>query len=191
MRQRHVVLLVLATALVALAGAQAAYPDHGHGRGHHHGRNQAVVFVQTNEPSGNRIVVFDRGPNGTLSAGGRVRRPAETAASRHRARSPTASRSQGSLAYDARHSLLIAVNAGSDTVSTFKVHGDRLQTAGIVPSGGQFPASIAVHGRLVYVLNAGGDGDRPGVLDRGPQSAPDPGLGAGRSASQTATRRTS
>ena len=30
---RHALLLVLATALVALAGAQAAYPDHGQGEG--------------------------------------------------------------------------------------------------------------------------------------------------------------
>ncbi len=73
---RHALLLVLATTLVALAGAQAAYPDHGHGRGHgrghHHGRGQAVVFVQTNEPSGNRIVVFDRRANGSLTQAGLV-----------------------------------------------------------------------------------------------------------------------
>ena len=28
----------------------------------------------------------------------------------------------------------------------------------VLPSGGRFPASIAVHGKLVYVLNAGGTG---------------------------------
>ena len=34
--------------------------------------------------------------------------------------------SQGSLTYDANHELLYAVNAGSNTVSVFRVHGDRL-----------------------------------------------------------------
>jgi len=174
MRQRHVVLLVLATALVALAGAQAAYPDHGHGRGHHHGRNQAVVFVQTNEPSGNRIVVFDRGSNGTLTeagsypTGGNGGIAAPGTESDHLA-------SQGSLAYDARHSLLIAVNAGSDTVTTFKVRGDRLKNRRTVSSGGQFPASVAVSSRLVYVLNSGGEGIVKGFWITGHRLRPIPG----------------
>ena len=54
--------------------------------------------------------------------------------------------------------MLLAVNAGSNTVSLFSVHGDVLQLEDVVPSGGQFPASIAVHKKLVYVLNAGGTG---------------------------------
>src|SRR5262249_36948282 len=54
--------------------------------------------------------------------------------------------------------LLFAVNAGSDSVSTFRVDGDTLSLANVVPSGGQFPASIAVHHDLVYVLDAGGAG---------------------------------
>src|SRR5215203_624229 len=163
---RHAMFLVLATALVALAGAQAAYPDHGHGRGHHHWRNQSVVFVQTNEPSGNRIVAFDRRSNGSLTqagsypTGGNGGVAAPGTESDHLA-------SQGSLVYDARHQLLIAVNAGSDTVSTFKVKGNRLRLTGVVPSGGGFPASIAVSRKLVYVLNSGGPGIVQGFKIRG------------------------
>src|SRR5205085_3684903 len=66
--------------------------------------------------------------------------------------------SQGSLVFDRHHKLLIAVNAGSDAVSTFRVDGDALSLVNVVPSGGEFPASIAVHHDLVYVLNAGGTG---------------------------------
>jgi 6-phosphogluconolactonase (cycloisomerase 2 family) len=62
--------------------------------------------------------------------------------------------SQGSLAYDPRHSLLYAVNAGSDSVSVFTVNGDRLRLRQVVDSWGTFPVSIAVNGDLVYVLNA-------------------------------------
>ena len=50
------------------------------------------------------------------------------------------------------------MNAGSDAVSTFRVDGDALSLVNVVPSGGEFPASIAVHHDLVYVLNAGGTG---------------------------------
>lgn len=116
-----------------------------------------AVFVQTNQPGGNQIVVYDRAADGTLSragtyatggAGGTASPGTETD---HLA-------SQGSLVYDAAHDLLLAVNAGSDSISAFSVQGDRLELEGVVPSGGEFPASIAVHGRLVYVLDSGGSG---------------------------------
>jgi 6-phosphogluconolactonase (cycloisomerase 2 family) len=165
---KHAALLVLVAAVAALAGAQAAYPDHGHGRGHGHGqaRSGSIVWVQTNEISGNRILVYDRAQDGTLSPAGAYATGGNGGAAAPGTESDRIA-TQGSLAYDARHSLLIAVNAGSDTVSTFKAHGDRLQGRKVVSSGGQFPASIAVHGRLVYVLNAGGPGIVQGFRIRG------------------------
>ena len=175
---RHATLLVLVAAVAALAGAGAAYPGHGHGngqghgRGHErghgngHGRSGSVVWAQTNELSGNQIVVFDRADDGSLSQAGVYATGGNGGAADPGTESDRLA-SQGSLAYDARHSLLIAVNAGSDTVTTFKVHGDRLQGRKVVPSGGQFPASVAVHGRLVYVLNSGGAGTVQGYWIRG------------------------
>jgi len=173
---RHAALLVLVAAVAALAGAGAAYPDHGHGHGnghgrghghgHGHGRSGSVVWVQTNEPSGNSIVVYDRNRDGSLSqagvypTGGNGGVAAPGTESDHLA-------TQGSLQYDWRHSLLIAVNAGSNTVTTFKVHGDRLQGRKVVDSGGEFPASVAIYGRLVYVLNSGGQGTVQGFWIRG------------------------
>jgi hypothetical protein len=62
--------------------------------------------------------------------------------------------SQGSLGYDQDHRLLIAVNAGSNTISVFAVFGDRLALRQVVSSGGTFPVSVTVHGDYVYVLNA-------------------------------------
>src|ERR1700680_4096819 len=63
--------------------------------------------------------------------------------------------SQSSLVYDGAHHLLLAPNAGSNTVSVFSVSGDRLHLRQIVGSGGPFPASIAVRGDLAFVLDAG------------------------------------
>ena len=165
---RHLAPLVVVAALAAaLAGAQAAYPDRGHGRD----KGQAVVFVQTNELDGNRIVVYDRAPNGSLSRAGTYATGGNGGAA---APGDVSDRlaSQGSLVFDKRHSLLIAVNAGSDTVSTFKVRGDRLQLKGVVGSGGQFPASIAVHRDLVYVMNAGNTGIVQGFRIRGHRLRP-------------------
>ena len=71
--------------------------------------------------------------------------------------------SQGSLASAADGQLLLAVNAGSNTVSLMRVvRGEKLLLEQVVPSGGQFPVSIAVRGDLVYVLNAGLDGSVQG-----------------------------
>ena len=162
MKRTAVVIALIAAFATALAGAQAAYtknPKHGR-----HGGN--VVFVQTNELNGNRIAVYDQNGNGTLSPAGTYATGGNGGIATPGNESDRLA-SQGSLAFSERHSLLIAVNAGSDTVSTFKVRGDRLQLKGVVPSGGGFPASIAVRGDLVYVLNAGGTGIVQGFRIRG------------------------
>ena len=145
---------LLAVAALALAGAQAALAHGGQG---HRGHGKRVVFVQTNELSGNRIAAYDRRPDGqlvragTYSTGGLGGNVAPGTASDRLG-------SQGSLVYDRDHRLLLAVNAGSNTVSAFRVHGDRLRLVDVEPSGGQFPASIGVHRDLAYVLNSGGTG---------------------------------
>ncbi|MFC7277661.1 lactonase family protein [Paractinoplanes rhizophilus] len=62
--------------------------------------------------------------------------------------------SQGSLTLDRTHDLLYAVNAGSDTITVFGVRGSRLTRLQVLGSGGAFPVGVALHGNLVYVLNA-------------------------------------
>lgn len=153
MRHRPAAAFLLAVLTALFVGQAAdAHPAQG-GRG--------AVFVQTNEVTGNRILVYDRANDGTLApagsyaTGGLGGAAAPGAESDHLA-------SQRSLAYDHARGLLFAVNAGSDSVSTFKVDGDTLSLENVVPSGGQFPASIAVRHDLVYVLNAGGAGSVQG-----------------------------
>jgi hypothetical protein len=138
------------------------------------GASQAV-FVQTDNPSGNQIVAYHRAPDGVLSpaatyATGGLGGILSGSAVDHLA-------SQGSLSYDPWHSLLYAVNAGSDTVSVFAVTGDRLALRQVLGSGGSFPVSVAVHGDLVYVLNALGGGRLQGYQVVGGFLVPIPGSG--------------
>jgi 6-phosphogluconolactonase (cycloisomerase 2 family) len=163
--QRAVLAGILVTFLAALAGAapaparHGAPPGHGpgHGYGHHGHHGHHAVFVQTNDPTGNAIAVYDRAGDGTLTrvgtyaTGGLGGIASPGTESDHLA-------SQGSLALTRGHHLLIAVNAGSDTISVFRVHHDQLQLMQVLASGGQFPASIGVARNLVYVLNSGGTG---------------------------------
>jgi len=67
------------------------------------------------------------------------------------------------------------VNAGSDTISVFAVGGDRLALRQVLGSGGTFPVSVAVHGDLVYVLNALNGGSVQGYRVLGSFLAPLPG----------------
>jgi 6-phosphogluconolactonase (cycloisomerase 2 family) len=110
------------------------------------------VFVQTDNPAGNQVVAYHRNADGTLVgagayATGGVGGVLNGSQVDHLA-------SQGSLTYDPLQNLLYAVNAGSNSVSVFSVRGDQLALRQVIPSGGDFPVSVAVHGSSVYVLNA-------------------------------------
>jgi len=80
--------------------------------------------------------------------------------------------SQGSLAYDRDKGQLIAVNAGGDTITVFAVEGDRLIRRQVLPTLGSFPVSVAVHGDVVYVLNARDGGSIQGYRRVGELLAP-------------------
>jgi len=149
--------LGLSAWLAPAAGAEGLphWPQFPEGAAH-------VVFVQTDNTAGNQVVAYDRADNGTLT----LERTYNTdgwggilngSAVDHLA-------SQGSLTYDPQNALLYAVNAGSNTVSVFSVHGDDLSLQQVVWSGGVFPVSVAVHGNLVYVLNAEKGGSVQGYV---------------------------
>ncbi|MDQ0596436.1 hypothetical protein QF037_000781 [Streptomyces canus] len=81
------------------------------------------MFVQSNELDGNSIHVFKRGKNGALSAAGDY---ATGGSGGDQVDAPTDSlASQGSLVYDDLSGLLLAVNAGSGTVTSFQVSTGR------------------------------------------------------------------
>ncbi|MDE3131804.1 MAG: hypothetical protein KGL16_11685, partial [Acidobacteriota bacterium] len=145
--------LAAAAALMATAAAAAAHPS-AHDLGD--SAPSGAVFVQTDNPAGNAIAVYDRNHDGTLTAAGTYATGGDGGVLGGSVVDHLAS--QDSLVYDAAAGELFAVNAGSDSVSVFAVDGDRLQLRQVIGSGGTFPASIAVHGDLVYVLNGTGGG---------------------------------
>lgn len=163
MRPRAI--LAVLTVLIAAALAAAQGVSAGDGRDDGRGREHAV-FVQTNELDGNEIVVFRRARDGRLTEEDTYATGGDGGIAAPGTESDRLA-SQGSLVYDERHRLLFAVNAGSDTISVFRVNGTRLRLTDVDPSGGDFPASIAVHDDLVYVLNAGGAGIVQGFEIRG------------------------
>lgn len=122
----------------------------------------SAVFVQTDNTAGNEIVAYHRTAGGSLTRAGTYRTGGLGGQLTGSVVDHLAS--QGSLAYDPWRSRLYAVNAGSNTLSVFGVHGDRLRLLQVISSGGTFPVSIAVHADLVYVLNATGGGSVQGYF---------------------------
>ncbi|MGH8961130.1 MAG: lactonase family protein [Jatrophihabitantaceae bacterium] len=155
----------LAAAATAATGLVAA-PAIAHPAPAHHDRGQRggvhALFVQTDETSGNHVAAYRQDADGTLTyqhtyATGGDGGVLPTSVIDHTA-------SQDAVTYDGRHHLLYVVNAGSNTVSVFGVDGTSLQLRQVVPSGGTFPVSVAVHGDVVYVLNAQQGGSIQGYL---------------------------
>jgi len=127
--------------------------------------HEHAVFVEANDPSGNTIAVYDRNADGTLTAAGRYETGGLGGVLTGSVVDHLAS--QGAVTYDGERRLLYAVNAGSNTVTVFAVHGDRLQRLQVVGTGGAFPVSVTVHHGVVYVLNARNGGSIQGFVQIG------------------------
>lgn len=113
-----------------------------------------AVAVASNSTSGNAVMVFPRGNDGTL--GTPVAYPTGGTGT------GAGLGNQGGLAQT--ENFVLAVNAGSNNVSVFAREGNRLVLKDRQSSGGIQPLSIATRGRLVYVLNGGGEGGLAGFL---------------------------
>jgi len=149
---RQVLRSVAGAALLTAAVAAPAVAAHG---GHHPSRGGAV-FVQTDSATGNQILAYQRADDGTLTFLASYATGGNGATAQGATADPLAS--QGSLVTADGGHVLLAVNAGSGSVSVFDVHGTHLTLRQTIASDGDFPASIAVYHSLVYVLNAGGQG---------------------------------
>jgi 6-phosphogluconolactonase (cycloisomerase 2 family) len=121
-----------------------------------------AVFVQTDNSAGNQIVAYHRLGDGALALVGAYDTGGLGGALNGSVVDHLAS--QGSLTYDPENDVLYALNAGSNTVSVFSVKGDSLSLRQVIGSGGEFPVSVAVHGDVVYVLNALGGGSVQGYV---------------------------
>lgn len=104
-----------------------------------------AVYVLTNDVNANAILAYPRNSSGRLGAP---------------ARFPTGGRGTGGglgnqYGLVLEDDMLFGVNAGSNEISSFRLDGASLRQADRVSSNGDLPISIAVHDKLLYVLNDG------------------------------------
>lgn len=111
-------------------------------------RAAGAVYLMNNAAAGNEVMVFHRAPDGSLTQAPNV--PTGGLGT-----DETGLGNQGALALTQDRRWLLVVNAGSDDVSVFGLRPGGLVLTDRETSGGTRPVSVAVHGDLVYVLNAG------------------------------------
>jgi 6-phosphogluconolactonase len=124
--------------------------------------DDGALFTQTNDPAGNVVQQFDRARDGSLT-------PAGTFATGGAGLAGLGGR-QGAVELSDDEETVYATNAGSNTVSAFRVRegdddddDDRgrrdeagLELIGTFASGGEAPLSVDERRGRVYVLNSGG-----------------------------------
>ena len=113
------------------------------------------VYVNDNTAGTNTIGAFDRHADGSLT------REAGSPFAAGGAGTGAGLASQGALQISPDGRFLIAADAGSNQISVLRIsrHGSlHLVRDGVVSSGGVLPVSVAIHGSLVYVANAGTTG---------------------------------
>ena len=116
---------------------------------------KSLVFTLSNEVSGNKVIVFERKSDGTISESGRY--------STGGTGTDGGLGNQGALAISTSGKFLYVVNPGSNDISVFYVSNNgELTLRAKADSGGERPVSIAYRHGIVYVLNAGGEGNISG-----------------------------
>lgn len=118
-----------------------------------------AVYTESNQASGNAILIWSRGSDGSLT-------PAPSEATGGLGTSAGLG-SQGAVTLSADGEWLFAVNAGSNSISTFRAAGTNVSRTDVEPSNGVRPTSVTTHGNLVYVLDAGGTGNIAGFRRHG------------------------
>jgi 6-phosphogluconolactonase len=114
------------------------------------GRSDAV-FVMTNDATRNEVIAYERTAEGSLQS---PRHYSTDGRGSGGAIDPLSSQSSLKLSQDGN--WLFAVNAGSGTLSVFRVEGSQLFLTDRIATQGSEPTSVTQQGNLVFVLNAAG-----------------------------------
>jgi 6-phosphogluconolactonase (cycloisomerase 2 family) len=106
--------------------------------------SQSLVFTETNSATGNSVLMLSHS-GGSLSVD-------QTVASGGKGVGFFLD-SQGAVNASSDGRFVFAVNAGANSLSSFRIGQGGLTLVNTVPSNGAFPYSVTSFGNLVYVLN--------------------------------------
>jgi len=119
-----------------------------------YGGSTGAVYIIDNSASGNNVWVYSRASDGSLTSLGSV--------AANGLGTGAGLGSQGAVVLTPSGRWLLTVDAGSNAISVFKVHGTGLTFVSKISSEGSDPISLTTNGNLVYVLDAAGAGNIAG-----------------------------
>jgi 6-phosphogluconolactonase len=124
--------------------------------GHDSDNLSGHVFTLSNQTKANQVFDFTRSADGMLMF-----------KNSYSTGTGAGLGSQGAIVLT-DNGIILAVNAGSNTISSLKIsHDNGAKLISEVNSGGEMPISITQYGHLVFALNAGGAGNISGfALDK-------------------------
>jgi 6-phosphogluconolactonase len=147
--------LVSIIALGAIIALLATISPSSFAAGNPNGNAAGAIYILDNNATANNVWVYTRYSNGALSSTG-------TPFSTGGTGTGSALASQGALALTQNGKWLLAVDAGSNQITVFKVSSGSLVRESITSSHGTDPISLTVSNTWVYVLDAGGNGNIAG-----------------------------
>jgi 6-phosphogluconolactonase len=150
LRHRRRLVVIVATAVCGVLWLAPSGPAASDAAG--------TVYVQTNTAPVNYVIAFDRANDGTLSNPVRY---ATLGVGNPGGNPPLGlphTDSSGALNLNDTGKYLFAVNAGDNTLTSFRVTPHGLELADIIPTFGTRPVSVTSSKRLVYVLNSAASG---------------------------------
>jgi 6-phosphogluconolactonase (cycloisomerase 2 family) len=127
------------------------------------------IYVETNikTPNGNSIAAFVRGSHGELTPIAGSPFLTGGAGTQYAGVNVGPQDSDKEIISNPEHTLLFAVNSGSDTIAVFKIqsNGALYPIPGSpFPSGGNDPVSLSLVGDTLFVVNKSGDLGRPSAI---------------------------
>ncbi|MGZ5283967.1 MAG: beta-propeller fold lactonase family protein, partial [Bacteroidia bacterium] len=144
----------LAVTLLAFTACQketALFTENFIKGGNNSGSGNKYVYTLSNQVNGNSVVVYNRANNGMLTYS------ASYATGGTGTGGGLGNQGAVILGGDNHdYDVLLAVNAGSNSISSFEIKQGGLKLKSTVNSGGIRPVSITQHEDIVFVLNGGG-----------------------------------
>lgn len=143
---KSVNLMAIAIAFLALTNAPVLYA--------HGNEIPSAVYTMSNATDGNSVLLFKRNP-----LTGRLARTPLSFPTDGNGTGGSLD-NQNAVIIDESDRWLYAINAGSGSISAFRIERDGLLLIQTIASGGASPISLTIHDHLLYVLN-----ENPGQPD--------------------------
>ena len=114
-----------------------------------------AVFAMTNDPTNNEVTAYQRDADGLLTPAGTFATGGQGSGVFEQSANGLILGEQSPNNLNGGYRFLFATNAGSNTISVFRVGPDGLTLVDQQQSGGTHPISVTVRKNVLYVLNGG------------------------------------